>query len=70
MTAKPILRAVPAPLDVEDKCSLCACRGRCVSHDPAGIVVLTPMNCYLPDTRLPYSQSIYFKEVVREPVRN
>ena len=71
MTTKPILRVVRAPLDVENKCSLCACRGRCVSNDAGGIVVLTPTNCYLPDTYFPYIQtSIYFKEVVREPVRS
>lgn len=70
MTAKPILRAVPAPLDVEDKCSLCACCGRCLSREAGDVVVLTPTACYLPSPDNALGQSIYFKEVVRESVRN
>ena len=70
MTTKPILRAVPAPPEGGDKCELCACRGRCVSNDADGILILTPLHCYQPVTEFPYHHSIYFKEVVREPVRN
>ena len=62
MTAKPILRAVPAPLDVEDKCSLCACRGgKCIDNN---YVPQTPICCFR------NGESLYFKEVVREPIRN
>ena len=61
MTTKPILRAVPAPLDEEDKCSLCACRLKCVGNDH---VLLTPICCFA------NGESLYFKEVVREPIRN
>ena len=62
MTAKPILRAVPAPLDVEDKCRLCACRGgKCVDKNWKPV---TPIVCFKG------GESLYFKEVVREPIRN
>lgn len=61
MNTKPILRAVPAPLDVQDKCNLCACAGKCLDKDYRP---LTPISCFM------NGSSLYFKEVVREPVRN
>lgn len=57
--------------DEPDKCSLCACSGRCISSNAAGeVTVLTPTNCYLPSDDPMKGQSVYFKEVVREPIRN
>ena len=61
MTTKPILRAVPAPPEEDDKCSLCACRGRCVDKNWKPV---TPLICFKG------GESLYFKEVVREPIRN
>lgn len=71
MSAKPVLRIVPAPGDEIDKCSLCACAGRCLArNDDDEVTVMSPTNCYLPSTEHRYGQSVYFKEVVREPIRN
>ncbi len=62
MTGKPILRAVPAPPEEDDKCRLCACRGgKCIDNN---YVPQTPICCFR------NGESLYFKEVVREPVRN
>lgn len=61
MTTKPILRALPAPPEEEDKCRLCACCGKCIDSN---CVPQTPICCYS------NGESLYFKEVVREPIRN